>query len=89
MNKLSIVIILLLASTLVVVVSPTVEAKKSKSGSPEYQAGYRAGVLQADSDVSANKGVSANNVTCPPDSTADSCSGYKKGYSDEAIDQLD
>ena len=60
---------------------------RKKTG--EYQSGYRAGVLQADSDVSGNKSVDANNVTCPPDSIEDFCSGYKKGYSDEAVDQLD
>jgi len=83
----SIIVVALVVATLVAVASPSlVFAKKHSS---EYKAGYRAGVLQADSDVSANKSVDANNVTCPPDSTAFFCSGYKKGYSDEAVDQLD
>ena len=46
----------------------------------KYQAGYRAGVIAADKDVQnfdkpGSPGVDANNITCPPDSSPDYCSG--------------
>ena len=65
--------------------------------SSDYMSGYRAGVIQADKDVqlfNADKlpGIDANQdkIKCPPDSfNADFYSGYKDGYSDEAMDQLE
>jgi hypothetical protein len=65
--------------------------------SSDYMSGYRAGVIQADKDVQKfndNKlsGIDANQdkIKCPTDSfNADFCSGYKDGYSDEAMDQLE
>ena len=35
-------------------------------------------MLQADSDISANKRVDANNVTCPPDSIEDFAQATRK-----------
>jgi hypothetical protein len=65
--------------------------------SSDYMSGYRAGVIHADKDVqlfNANKlpGIDAHQdkMKCPPDFfNADFCSGYKDGYSDEAMDQLE
>ena len=63
--------------------------------SSDYMSGYRAGVIQANKDVqNFDKlgGIDARqeHIKCPPDSVnADWCSGYKDGYSDEAMDQLE
>jgi hypothetical protein len=67
------------------------------SKSRDYMLGYRAGVIQADKDVqlfNADKlsGIDAHQdkIKCPPNSfNADFCLGYKDGYSDEAMDQLE
>ena len=61
----------------------------------DYMSGYRAGVIQADKDVqNFDKlgGIDARqeHIKCPPNSVnADWCSGYRDGYSDEAMDQLE
>ena len=65
--------------------------------SSDYMSGYRAGVIKADKDVhifNAIKlpGIDAHQdkIPCPPDSVnADFCSGFRDGYSDEAMDQLE
>jgi hypothetical protein len=65
--------------------------------SSDYMHGYRDGVIKADKDVqlfNANKlpGIDAHQdkIPCPPDSVnADWCSGFRDGYSDEAMDQLE
>ena len=65
--------------------------------STDYVSGYRVGVIQADEDVQKftdNKlsGIDAaqDKIECPPDFfNADFCAGYKDGYSDEAMDQLE
>ena len=65
--------------------------------SSDYMSGYRNGVIKADKDVQllnngTINGIQADqkDVKCPPDSeNADWCSGYKDGYSDEAMDQLE
>jgi hypothetical protein len=65
--------------------------------SSDYMSGYRDGVIKADKDIqlmndSKINGIQADqkDVKCPPDSfNADFCSGYKDGYSDEAMDQLE
>ena len=63
--------------------------------SSDYLSGYRAGVIQADKDVqNFDKlgGIDARqeHIKCPPNSVnADWCSGYRDGYSDEAMDQLE
>jgi len=63
-----------------------------KSG--DYMNGYRSGVIQAHEDVANfNKlgGIDANQdkIKCPANIIGDSCLGYKDGYSDEAMDQLE
>jgi hypothetical protein len=84
----STILVALVVATLVAVTSPALVLAKKHSS--EYQSGYRAGVRHADSDINSNRDVDANHVICPPyASKPDSCSGYKKGYSDEAVDQLD
>jgi hypothetical protein len=65
--------------------------------SSDYMSGYRDGVIKADKDIqlmndSKINGIQADqkDVKCPPDSfNADFCSGYKDGFSDEAMDQLE
>jgi hypothetical protein len=63
--------------------------------SSDYMSGYRAGVIQADKDITNFDklgGIDArqDHIKCPPDSiNADYCSGFKDGYSDEAMDQLE
>ena len=65
--------------------------------SSDYMSGYRHGVIQADKDVqlfneNKSSGVDARQemVKCPSKITnADECLGYKDGYSDEAMDQLE
>lgn len=65
--------------------------------SSDYMSGYRHGVIQADKDVqlfneNKSSGVDARQemVKCPSNITnADECLGYKDGYSDEAMDQLE
>jgi hypothetical protein len=65
--------------------------------SSDYMSGYRNGVIKADKDVqlfNANKlpGIDARqeHIMCPPNSVnADWCSGYRDGYSDEAMSQLE
>ena len=62
--------------------------------SSDYMSGYRVGVIKADDDIkNFDKlgGIHArqDHIKCPPDSiNADFCSGYRDGYSDEAMDQL-
>jgi len=57
--------------------------------------GYRVGVIKADDDIkNFDKlgGIDArqDHIKSPPDSiNADFCSGYRDGYSDEAMDQLE
>jgi len=57
--------------------------------------GYRVGVIKTDDDIkNFDKlgGIHArqDHIKCPPDSiNADFCSGYRDGYSDEAMDQLE
>lgn len=53
--------------------------------------GYRDGVLQADEDIKAKPNIDANqdHIKCLAQVTADYCLGYKDGYSDEAMDQLE
>ncbi|MFL6322376.1 MAG: hypothetical protein ACJ72Q_18130 [Nitrososphaeraceae archaeon] len=65
--------------------------------SSDYMSGYRDGVIKADKHVQLMNygklnGINADqkDVKCPPDSfNADFCAGYKDGYSDEAMDQLE
>jgi hypothetical protein len=62
--------------------------------SSDYMSGYRAGVIQADKDVQNFEklgGIDAHqeNIKCPANITGDMCLGYKDGYSDEAMDQLE
>jgi hypothetical protein len=62
--------------------------------SSDYMSGYRSGVIQADKDVqNFDKlgGVDArqDHIKCPPNGTAEWCLGYKDGYADEAMDQLE
>jgi hypothetical protein len=64
--------------------------------SSDYMSGYRAGVIQAYKDVqllNADKipGIDAHQdkIKCPANIIGDSCLGYKDGYSDEAMDQLE
>jgi hypothetical protein len=60
-----------------------------------YISGYRAAVIQANKDVqNFDKlgGIDARqeHIKCPPNSVnADYCSGFRDGYSDEAMDQLE
>ena len=57
----------------------------------DYMHGYRDGVLQADQDIKEKPNIDANqdHVKCPPQNTVDYCAGFKDGYSDEAMDQLE
>jgi hypothetical protein len=62
--------------------------------SSDYMSGYRAGVIQADKDVQNFEklgGIDAHQdkIKCPANIIGDSCLGYKDGYSDEAMDQLE
>jgi hypothetical protein len=65
--------------------------------SSDYMSGYRDGVIKADKDIQLMNdckinGIQADqkDVKCPRDSfNADFCFGYKDGYSDEAMDQLE
>jgi hypothetical protein len=64
----------------------------TKSG--DYMYGYRDGVIKAYKDVqNFDKigGIDARqeHIKCPPDSNAEFCSGFRDGYSDEAMDQLE
>jgi hypothetical protein len=68
----------------------------TKSG--DYMVGYRAGVVQASHDVDAmNNGtkngvdVHQDHIVCPSNFNAfpGMCQGYKDGYADEAMDQLE
>jgi hypothetical protein len=56
--------------------------------------GYRDGVLQADQDIKTKfntTGIDANqaHIPCPPKTNAEYCLGFRDGYSDEAMDQLE
>ena len=65
--------------------------------SSDYMSGYRAGVIKADKDVQAMNsgalsGIDArqDHIKCPrPDLGTDYCNGFRDGYSDEAMDQLE
>jgi hypothetical protein len=66
--------------------------------SAEYMFGYREGVAQAQNDVNhfeERGGVDAQleHIECPANSnlnlTGDACQGYKDGYADRAIDELE
>jgi hypothetical protein len=65
--------------------------------STDYMNGYRDGLVAASQDVKKLdagqiSGIHADqkDVKCPADSfNADFCAGYKDGYSDEAMDQLE
>lgn len=64
--------------------------------SAEYMKGYRAGVAAAAHDVqmfNENKipGVDARQevIKCPSGLNAEQCAGYKDGYSDKAMDELE
>jgi hypothetical protein len=88
-TKLAIAVVLVILTATSLGIMQSAIAK----GTP-YQAGYRAGVIAADKDVQnidkpGSPGVDANNIKCPPDSSPDYCSGYKKGYTDEAVSSLD
>jgi hypothetical protein len=95
---LSVLTILVLASTVMVVSPAYVSAKKSKGGGAgggEFDSGYRAGVAKAAEDVgkfNANKinAVDGNNPPpCPLPCNKPYCDGWEKGYSDKAVDDLD
>jgi hypothetical protein len=79
---------LITAATLIATVSHAY-AKKS-----DCQAGYRNGAVagqKAADDLNAGKsnGVDANNPPPCPNTNPDYCKGYKKGFSDQAIDALE
>ena len=65
------------------------------NGNGEFDSGYRAGVAKASKDVgkfNANQlnGVDANNPPpCPLPGNKPYCDGWKKGYSDKAVDDLE
>jgi hypothetical protein len=100
MNKqiiLSAILFTLIATT-VIATSPLILAKKSKvaaTGDGEFNSGYRAGVAKAAEDVdkfNANQinGVDGNNPPpCPLPDNKPYCDGWKKGYSDKIVDDLD
>ena len=100
-------ILITLAATNVIISVPLVVYAVSQSQYDEdgftifptksdwYMTGYRAGVIQADSDIKTKfdtEGIDARpeHITCPrPDLNPDYCLGFKDGYSDEAMDQLE
>jgi hypothetical protein len=93
---LSILTVLVLTSTVMFVNPAYVSAKKSKgagTGNGEFDSGYRAGVAKAAGDVAnfnKNGGVDANNPPpCPITDNKPYCDGWKKGYSDKAVDDLE
>jgi hypothetical protein len=52
-------------------------------GSKEYCAGYRDGAIQAKEDYRAGNDLNSDQHACSHNSTK-YCSGYNKGYNDEA-----
>jgi hypothetical protein len=88
-----------LIATTVMITSPPILAKKSKggvgTGNGDFDSGYRAGVAKAAKDVgkfNANQinGVDGNNPPpCPLPDNKPYCDGWKKGYSDKVVDDLD
>jgi hypothetical protein len=80
MNKiiLSTLLLVLIASATVVIATPIL-AKKS----PEYKAGYEAGVRQSNIDDDPDSDITPSQITCKGGQPgSDWCRGYQQGYVD-------